>query len=235
MQTVLLVRTKEYYSLKHLDQQVDVPFDKEWIIHLNRKVDKQTVNLESVYVLNNNNVRQDIQLRVDESGRSIIVSPPLNGYKLGETYTLILNKQLIAQNGNPIKEPILFRFTIQNDVNTFHLMNIGKVYDYYDKTSKVKSVYEFFAQSKSIIKSKQSEAIFYNYLNQLPEEDKFKQFINAVWGRSGAVVFADSLKSFMDQEFNGVIPVGPLFGDYRALREFEKNLNSSDETIEYIH
>jgi uncharacterized protein YkwD len=74
------------------------------------KIDPSTVNKESVFILDKNNQKVDIDIELASDNKTLLIKPT-NGYMSGETYTLFIDNTIKSITGIPIKEAIKVTFT----------------------------------------------------------------------------------------------------------------------------
>ena len=94
------------------DAETDVPVDKMWTITFNYPVIESSVTSNSIYVVDRNNIKQDIQTIVND--KVVTVYAPVAGYAFDSTYTLHIETDVLGQVGNvkqPLNEPIIKPFT----------------------------------------------------------------------------------------------------------------------------
>ncbi|MEL3962936.1 glucosaminidase domain-containing protein [Lysinibacillus endophyticus] len=100
--TALLLMIPSFVSASTLSDKVeDVATDKEWRITFNYPVDGNTVNNNSIYVTDSQNVKQDVTYSVN--GKTVTVHPPSKGYENGKAYTLHITKAVSGMVNNKIK------------------------------------------------------------------------------------------------------------------------------------
>lgn len=85
---------------------------KPWYIKFNKKLDAQTLSNLDIVVLDQNQNLVETTFTYSESDKTITVSP-LQQYKLGETYTLFIGKEISDTNGKSLKNAIKMNFSIK--------------------------------------------------------------------------------------------------------------------------
>lgn len=94
------------------DEVTDVPVDKVWTIKFNHPVIESSITENSIYVMNSNNVKQDIKREVN--GNIVTVHPPKAGYEANQKYTLHITADVLGQVGQErksLKKPNIKPFT----------------------------------------------------------------------------------------------------------------------------
>lgn len=96
---------------KEWEAQYNVDKNKLWTITFNQNINKITVNLNSVYITDNNNNKliQDVFV----VNNKILINPPLNGYSSENSYTLYINKDIESENNKKNSNAIKMIFTIR--------------------------------------------------------------------------------------------------------------------------
>ena len=95
---------------KHFGEQSNVDSDKTWTVKFNADIDSYLSDSE-VYVLNRFG-EKEINFMEQVDNQSLKVYPPLHGYKAGETYYLVIEKDFQHIKGKKLKEAVTFKFTI---------------------------------------------------------------------------------------------------------------------------
>ena len=90
----------------------DVPVDKTWTITFNHPVLESSVTENSIYVMNSNNVKQEVKTVVKDN--IVTVYAPEAGYEVNQKYTLHITTDVLGQVGQErksLKQPIIKPFT----------------------------------------------------------------------------------------------------------------------------
>lgn len=88
--------------------------DKEWVVTFSLPVDEESVTSNTVYVVDENKEKQVIKAEVSlGDSEKVIVSPPLNGYEEGKTYTLYITDKIKSKNGKSLTDGVEMDFTIE--------------------------------------------------------------------------------------------------------------------------
>ena len=105
-----------YYGDKPLnpdsEQKETYPANKPWKITFNSAVNEQTINNNTIYVLDsNNNHVSGIEYVVKD--KVVEVKAPANGYTSKETYKLVITKEVQSQSNVNLSKVTEKEFTIQ--------------------------------------------------------------------------------------------------------------------------
>ncbi|WP_077214986.1 Ig-like domain-containing protein [Bacillus dakarensis] len=97
------------------DAAIDVPSYKEWTIVLNSYVNPDTVNSDTVYILDSSNTKVNTAVTLGEADNIIVVEPPAEGFTPGAIYTLHVTDGVQDDEGNPLKNAVSKSFLIESD------------------------------------------------------------------------------------------------------------------------
>lgn len=104
-------------EFKSWDEHKDTPqpIDKVWSVKFNALIDKKTAIIGDDYitVVDEDGYRIAIQLEYDEA-TNILKIIPLNDYKTGKKYYLILGKKVRNAKRTDLKTPVRVEFMIEN-------------------------------------------------------------------------------------------------------------------------
>lgn len=84
--------------------------NKAWTVRFNRAIDPVTVNKYTVRVKDSRG--KEIDVNVKESGSKALVVSPKSNYARG-TYTLEITEKIRMVNGNQLKTPIRYEFSVK--------------------------------------------------------------------------------------------------------------------------
>lgn len=90
----------------------DVPVNKVWTITFNHPVIESSITENSIYVMNSNNVKQEVNTVV--KGNIVTIHPPVADYEANQKYTLHITVDVLGQVGQEtksLKKPIIKPFT----------------------------------------------------------------------------------------------------------------------------
>lgn len=102
--------------------------DKEWRLQFTKPLNKETVNENSVYVLNKEKERVPIQVAVNQSGTTLSITSPENGYQSTQEYTLHLSDQIKSRIGLGIRGNQAIPFQVITDLPTVESVDYLKDY-----------------------------------------------------------------------------------------------------------
>ncbi|MCI2253888.1 leucine-rich repeat domain-containing protein [Domibacillus sp. PGB-M46] len=101
----------QFASLPGSEEAVTVDRRKEWTITFNQAVDPESIQRNSVYVMEGNvRIENDLVPAVD--GKSVKILPVEGGYAPGQEYTIYITKSVKTKNGKNLKQPIIKKFQI---------------------------------------------------------------------------------------------------------------------------
>lgn len=132
--------TTTAHAVSISDDVYDTPTMKEWTISFNKPVDPSSVHERSVYVTNQ--IGHKINTNITPQGEKVIVRPPTNGYTNGETYTLHITTDVRNTDGLHLKERVQKRFTIEEAIQTYDVVNISG-----DGTTTIANSFNTYAQA----------------------------------------------------------------------------------------
>ena len=104
---------KEWYEW---EQKQNVPRDKTWSITFNQEIDESSIHSGSIFIENSQLDKIENEIRLDESGRVILIEPPADEYQSDETYTLYITNELSSKSNNLLKQPVKMRFTTVSEI-----------------------------------------------------------------------------------------------------------------------
>lgn len=91
-------------------KQQDPNANKMWTVHFNQFVDIESVNDDSIYVVNENDVKQSVTLDVEED--KVYIFAPENGYAPGN-YVIHVTTKVQNVDGIHLSKPKLREFTVK--------------------------------------------------------------------------------------------------------------------------
>ncbi|TDL33130.1 hypothetical protein E2R51_10800 [Jeotgalibacillus sp. S-D1] len=102
--------------------------DKEWKLQFTKPLNKETINEKSVYVLNKENERVAVQVAVNQSGTTLSITSPENGYQSLQEYTLHLSDQIKSRMGLGIRGNQAIPFQVINELPAVESVDFLKDY-----------------------------------------------------------------------------------------------------------
>ena len=91
-------------------QSPTVPPTKEWTVTVSTKLARESINRNTIFVLDQSGNKVRTNTTLTQSGSAIKITPA-QPYPKG-TYTLVITDQLRAQNGGKLNEPKRMTFTV---------------------------------------------------------------------------------------------------------------------------
>ena len=85
--------------------------EKTWTIKFNKEILDGEYLKEGIHVVDEDKFIQKVKFKVGEGGHSIIVTPPISGYRLGKTYTVVI-RGIKDKDGNILKDMVIMDFTM---------------------------------------------------------------------------------------------------------------------------
>lgn len=97
-----------------LPAKQDIQQDKVWTIKFNGPVDKLSVkqSLKNISVVDSEGTEMSVRLQYDEASNTVKVIP-VNNYKAGQVYFLIVGKDIKSVEGGPLESPVRMKFKIR--------------------------------------------------------------------------------------------------------------------------
>lgn len=108
----------EGYSIENT--RYDIQPDKVWKVKFNQKIDSSSLVDDAVTVMDDNEQRVQVKVRLKIDDTSILeIVPPEDGYKLGETYTLYVSDKIKNISGEKLSKSIQMKFSIKATLNDY--------------------------------------------------------------------------------------------------------------------
>ncbi|MCU7667674.1 Ig-like domain-containing protein [Bacillus thuringiensis] len=77
----------------------DIPTKHKWELNFPKELDSKTVSKSNVYVKDEDKNEVKVKSEVSQDGKTLLISPPENGYKEGTRYTIYVEKGLQYKDG----------------------------------------------------------------------------------------------------------------------------------------
>jgi beta-N-acetylglucosaminidase len=118
-----------------MEHKANVPIDKVWQIKFNQAINEDNLS-KSVKVYSPIGEPVQIKISYDSINNTIIVQPPVAGYKGGQTYSLQIKADIKDLNSNPLKAAVTMSFTIAvpDSSPLTNTSNKSYIYNQYDNT-----------------------------------------------------------------------------------------------------
>ncbi|AEB75384.1 Ig-like domain-containing protein [Clostridium botulinum] len=94
-----------------------VSVDKVWKINFSKQLNKDSVTKNSIKVLNKNGQTIEMNFKIAFDEKSVEITPLKDKYKKGETYSIIIAKDLKDKNNKPLKQETRMKFTIEKETS----------------------------------------------------------------------------------------------------------------------
>jgi S1-C subfamily serine protease len=106
---------KNASALDVVDNQT-VNKDKTWIINFSKEIEFNELTKEGIIVADSKGNAVDVQLKVGQDNKSILVLPPANGYTLGESYILKIGTKVHSKDNKNINKEIIMKYSIRRNI-----------------------------------------------------------------------------------------------------------------------
>ncbi|MCZ8539045.1 Ig-like domain-containing protein [Psychrobacillus psychrodurans] len=131
------------------DEATNVSTNKTWTITFNKAVDPTSVNLNSVYVLDQFGVKNNGTITISPDRKSVTIAPPVEGYNFSNAYTLHITNSIKDESGKPLSSNKQKKFTIETH-GTYDIVNIAS-----DGTTSFVNSYDSYENALTNLKSSQ--------------------------------------------------------------------------------
>ncbi len=99
------------------NEKLIVMANKEWTVDFSHEIDRKTINNETIYVTDNQQVRQDVSLSLSDDGKAVTIMPPKDGYRLDATYYILhVKKEVKATNGRSLNGDKMLTFVVKENL-----------------------------------------------------------------------------------------------------------------------
>ena len=140
--TILFILFITFFSipvLAYTDYKNNVvSYDKKWTIAFTQDVDVKILNnlqlqKDNIMVIDFLGRKVDVSLNKGFNDYSIIVNPPIGGYTVGATYTLVVKTDIYSKDGKKLRSVAEKKFTVSssekaklNNASIFSVSSTGK-------------------------------------------------------------------------------------------------------------
>lgn len=93
----------------------DIPVDKEWVISFDEELAADTVNGNSVYVLDKDGNKVGVEVSLTDENHSVSVKPASGGYTKGEYYELFMEDTIGYTDGDTVSKTFKMGYFIARD------------------------------------------------------------------------------------------------------------------------
>lgn len=127
--TLSMIFTVKVKAAVFKDNQL-VQANKIWTIHFNKEVFLDNLSKQGITVVDSSGNSVKATLNFGTDNKTVVVKPPVGGYKKGSKFKLIIGNKVHSKDDN-IKEPIIVNFSIEKgneaEIVTFKDANLEKV------------------------------------------------------------------------------------------------------------
>lgn len=111
-----------------LQDKVIQDVHKSWTINFKSSIDFNTVKNSIVVTDKNDNTNKNISIVTGNSDNSVILNSPSEGYKLGHTYEIRIDKNIAkSKSGTNLKRTTIMNFTVQNSSSTKFKVEVSQL------------------------------------------------------------------------------------------------------------
>lgn len=110
----------------HWTEQQNVNPHHNWSVNFNYELNETTMNSSNIYVRHNDEKVEGINLELNADKKSVTLSAPTEGYQAGQVYHLYIEPSVKSTKGKNLKQPIIMKFTIQNNLSPDNSMILDK-------------------------------------------------------------------------------------------------------------
>lgn len=101
-------------GLNQLNGQSVVMNHKTWKLTFSKEIDEKTVNEETVYVLDDQGKKIDVNVSLSTDHKTILITPPKDGYDLSKRYyKLHLSKEIKSVHGRALRTAQEIKFVVK--------------------------------------------------------------------------------------------------------------------------
>ena len=95
-------------------KDIEQPTNKTWKIKFNKEINDSTIDSKSISVYDSNdNLVSDIKVSLDITGNEVVISAPYDGYKSGQSYYILISKDIKSSSGSGFEKAIKIPFKIK--------------------------------------------------------------------------------------------------------------------------
>ena len=124
----LLLSSHNSYAFETKNDQV-VNSNKVWNIQFNKELKYDDILKKSITVVDSSGGPVNIDLELGKDMKSILVKPPIKGYRAGELYTLKMDSAIYSKDNMKLQKPIQMDFKINNTMLVENNENIKVIFN----------------------------------------------------------------------------------------------------------
>lgn len=107
-------RLKIVGDLAGMNEDLIVLKNKVWEIEFSKELEAESVNSQTIYVLDQEGIKQEVGLSLGNDQKTVQIHPPNDGYKVNSPrYSLILTKGIKAKSGGNLINTLEVKFTVK--------------------------------------------------------------------------------------------------------------------------
>ena len=89
---------------------------KAWTIRFSKEIELNDLIKQQIIVTDSKGNVTNVQLELGQDNKSILVSPPANGYTEDESYTLKIGSKIPSKDSKNLKQEIIMKYSIQKGI-----------------------------------------------------------------------------------------------------------------------
>lgn len=98
---------------KEMDKKTNVDQHYDFTVKFSQEIDKSSVNVNTIYVLSNSTILDDVTVSLNPDKKSVKVTAPSKGYIFGADYELIVSSEVTSFYGKSLVQPVKMPFKIK--------------------------------------------------------------------------------------------------------------------------
>ena len=99
------------------NENQSVAADKVWQVKFSQEIELDSASQNGIFVIDKSGTKQNVTVALGQSANIIVVNPPKDGYKPGESYTLCISTDVHNKYKKNLKTPVNMSFLINNDAD----------------------------------------------------------------------------------------------------------------------
>ena len=92
---------------------IGIEKDHELAITFSAKINKESIHSQNVFIRKDGAFIEDLNLKIGEDEKSVMIAPPNEGYQSGQTYYLYIDRTITGKTVKNLKIPVVVMFTIK--------------------------------------------------------------------------------------------------------------------------
>ncbi|GLB60695.1 beta-propeller domain-containing protein [Cytobacillus sp. NCCP-133] len=112
-------RLKIVSDLAEMKEELIVLKNKVWEVEFSKELDAQSINSQTVYVLDQEGKKQPVDLLLAKDQKTVVIHPPNDGYNVKSPhYSLTFTKGIKAKSGSNLINTVEAKFTVMETLPT---------------------------------------------------------------------------------------------------------------------